>query len=201
MKKEGFRVPARSAINVWDVADRIRQVLRVNKETFDIADLMEIQLTREVKGYDFRVLEKVEMGDDEGKTYPDRAIVCIRQDVYDKAVEGDGRAKFTMAHELGHLVLHRNIPLHRANNNHRAFENSEWQANEFAGEFLMPRSLMSQCGNEIEVENKFQVSHQAARIRFLKLEGKGLVVRKSPFTQIKPAHWQGPFSTNNLVNR
>lgn len=69
--------------------------------------------------------------------------MVIREDVYEAWNDPNdpmhGRARFTLAHELGHLVLHEGPALHRqtAMIKHKVFEDSEWQADYFA-EFLMP---------------------------------------------------------------
>ena len=45
------------------------------------------------------------------------------------------RKRFSLAHELGHLVMHL-----RSDNLEKSEEQKELEANEFAGEFLMPKS-------------------------------------------------------------
>lgn len=83
------------------------------------------------------------------------------------------RQRFTIAHELGHYVLHRNES--------DAFEDeiffrsgekdlSEYQADNFAAELLMPKELFTQALNKegctIEsLSAQFGVSYVATRIR------------------------------------
>ena len=94
------------------------------------------------------------------------------------------RQKYTIAHELGHYILHRHLK--------DRFEdeiffrggepsNEEWQANEFASCILMPeqrfRQFIKDDVNEIdELAAKFQVSTIALRIRVknLGMSGHGL---------------------------
>lgn len=89
----------------------------------------------------------------------------IRKDVYDALHAGDPRARFTIAHEFGHFVLHDGIALARSNaRSHKVYEDSEWQANCFAAELLAPKD---QCKDltEDEIMEKFKVSRQCAGFR------------------------------------
>lgn len=61
------------------------------------------------------------------------------------------KKRFTVAHEIGHLLLHDNIEVHDENSNtlnwFKATENQlrkgvqEWEANDFASELLMPEDI------------------------------------------------------------
>ena len=57
------------------------------------------------------------------------------------------RKRFSLAHELGHLVMHL-----RSENFEKSEEQKELEANEFAGEFLMPKS---QC-----IEDLFNLKYK-----------------------------------------
>ena len=88
------------------------------------------------------------------------------------------RQQFSIAHELGHLLLHKiksadshEIYYRRIGNNSRL----EWEANEFAASLLMPREeFINICMNNADafgnidlnvIANNFGVSKQAARVR------------------------------------
>jgi Zn-dependent peptidase ImmA (M78 family) len=99
------------------------------------------------------------------------------------------RQRFTIAHELGHLVLHRAMlsnevhvdkefsafdgtRLNRDAKSAAGTEDIEIQANQFAAELLMPRAFIDQAlaGKQIDIEDdgpieelakKFRVSKQA----------------------------------------
>ena len=110
-----------------------------------------------------------------------------------KAEAGDGRCRFTLAHEVAHIVLHhedlqqhrgrafRDIvaPIEKLPPGTPIFRSPEWQANVWAAAFLMPlpavRSYLarlSATGEEFTREGfaaNFQVSRQAAAIRLEKL--------------------------------
>ena len=92
------------------------------------------------------------------------------------------RQRFIMAHELGHYFLHsgskRNFEdqyLFKRDNNSDPIE---WEANQFAAEFLMPRrEFIKKMQSGITAIDKlaieFQVSTMAVRIRAKKLGIKG----------------------------
>lgn len=97
------------------------------------------------------------------------------------------RQRFTLAHELGHHVLHgdylqNNVHVDKAvlHRNHRSSEGSdqkEVEANAFAAELLMPVSKMKKyreidINNEAEltsVARRFKVSASAMAIRILSI--------------------------------
>lgn len=87
------------------------------------------------------------------------------------------RDRFTIAHEFGHFVLHY---LYKRQNDvdypervvayRRGSERIEWEANWFAGAFLMPASNFRQSftvhgGDLWKIANEFRVSTKAAEVR------------------------------------
>jgi Zn-dependent peptidase ImmA (M78 family) len=100
----------------------------------------------------------------------------------------DPRARFTLAHEFGHIVMHRGrsetgIPstqmrmapargLAAANQKSPylpAEFSGETQANWFASEFLMPKHLVRECFSAEDVHKRFNVSRRAAEIKWAEL--------------------------------
>jgi len=83
------------------------------------------------------------------------------------------RNRFTLAHELGHYILHRlvpgrNSPLRASRTTGANSERAEWEANWFAAAFLMPegkfRPLLPLAQNDlVAVARTFRVSLEAAR--------------------------------------
>jgi Zn-dependent peptidase ImmA (M78 family) len=99
------------------------------------------------------------------------------------------RQRFTIAHELGHLLLHAQEDLHvdegiwlRNERSSSAEDEREIEANQFAAELLMPAELIRDAvaGRELDLANDddpmlkalaemFQVSRQALSIRLSRL--------------------------------
>lgn len=99
--------------------------------------------------------------------------MLMRDRDYIASVEStNGRSLFTFAHEFGHMILGHERTLNREETlEHRAFEDSEWQANTFAAEFLMPLPIIEAKDMRIPEElcEEFGVSFDAARWRLRKL--------------------------------
>lgn len=92
--------------------------------------------------------------------------IFIKQSVYDGAVEGRGRDRMTVAHEIAHALLipHSPIRLFRSQNGTLppAYRDPEWQAKCLAGELLISYDLCK--GLSVgEIAAKCKVSYDAAR--------------------------------------
>ena len=163
---DGIVVPPLSTDKIAETADAVRAHLGLSdRHYFPVMKVYEI-LDTLVAGADFQVLEPHEMGSDHGRTYPDARQILIRQDVYARADVGEGRDRFTMCHELGHLILHRDLALSRVDPDRppKLYCNSEWQADKFASFLLMPRSLVQKVAL-CDAQEIFGVSFDAARAR------------------------------------
>lgn len=125
---------------------------------------------------------------EEGKL--DGHELFVDEQVYRDALANDGRARFTLAHEAAHAILHatqlraindsrRGTPSLYRREELRAFEDPEWQANRFAAALLMPvravQSLIHRHGiYDADTLSEFvrmylSVSRSAATIRVKKL--------------------------------
>lgn len=163
---DGIVVPPLSTEKIAETAEAVRTHLGLtDRHYFPVMKVYEV-LDTLIDGADFQVLDPHEMGDDHGRTYPDSNLIVIRNDVYARADAGEGRDRFTMCHELGHLMLHRNLALSRVAPDRppKLYCNSEWQADKFASFLLMPRSLVKGIALR-DAPEVFGVSFDAARAR------------------------------------
>ncbi len=82
--------------------------------------------------------------DAEAKTFPNGTIQ-VRESVYDRACKDDPRSRFTLSHELFHALAHCNqMALSRKSTiATKAYRDSEWQANTFAANLLLPDELIT----------------------------------------------------------
>lgn len=172
-----IKVPARSTKWIRSYTEALRDALEMNEPYFKIVWFMDTFLLREFDGYEFEVVGRAELGSDAGRTYPDQGLVQIRSDVYDDAASGGGFGRFTMAHELGHLFMHRGIGFARHVERQKVADycNSEVQANRFAAELLMPVSAVETCKGVRSLQQLCGVSRPAAGIRFKDLREEGLI--------------------------
>lgn len=172
MRSNGFKVPPLSTETIFSTANEIRKRLHPSTSHFiDIVRVLEINLPLLIPEFVFEVCAIDELGNDHGRTYPEQMRIQIREDVYERAILEQGRDRFTLAHELGHLVLHPSAPFtHNTTNtsNMKIYENSEWQADTFASAFLMPDELIKDCINIDGIVRKCKVSISAAKVRSLR---------------------------------
>lgn len=116
---------------------------------------------------DFEIVSVEEMGDRHGDTQLMKRVVRIREDVYEGAVQGRGRDRFTICHEIAHLFLHsslcENVSLARMDERSiPIYKNPEWQADAFAAEFMMPYGELKSGMTVDEVMRTYGVSRAAA---------------------------------------
>lgn len=91
------------------------------------------------------------------------------------------RIRFSLAHELGHIVLQHTKPTQAA----------EKEANFFASNLLAPRMAIhyAGCKNESDVAKVFEISHEAARYAFddYRRWHRGIVCRQNKMTSLDRA--------------
>ncbi|CAL7888132.1 ImmA/IrrE family metallo-endopeptidase [Fusobacterium necrophorum subsp. funduliforme] len=150
----------------------IRQKVRSFKETFKIPILGKIDVIKYLEYLQYVEFLEIEVVPDLAlkNSYAETDLlnrkVYIRESVYIRAAKGNPRDRFTIAHELGHVVLHTGrIVVCRANEEIKAYENPEWQANQFAAEFLAPLEAIKVNDSINEISNMFQISKEVASYR------------------------------------
>lgn len=90
------------------------------------------------------------------------------------ALTGAERDRFTIAHELGHYVLHSQRGERRVTAARYGSDRAEWEANWFAAAFLMPKDdFIATCrrySNDVRVvAARYLVSPKAAEVRMTAL--------------------------------
>ncbi len=173
-----FKAPAMSWAEVDAVADSVRKSFRLTDVPyFPVVDVVEKLIANRLEEISLEVCTYAEMDGAEGLTCPRGEFIRFRVDVYDEACTGGVRARFTFAHELGHLLLHTDAekPLARAPSSERLkpFRSAEKQANRFASTLLMPTRHIAPFDNPEDLMQRFGVSRPAARFRIDDLQKKG----------------------------
>lgn len=156
---------------------RFRKHIRCEEPYFPILEVVEFLLYALDDEYEFLVEDINEMGSDHGRTYPDQKVISVRLDVYEGACAGRGRDRMTLAHELGHFLMHRQLPFNRRVDSKTipSYRSSEWQANCFGGELLMTASHVHLCKDPQEATELFGVSYQAAEYQWGKFIDEGII--------------------------
>ena len=94
-------------------------------------------------------------------------FIYLKESVINEVEEGNYRSNFTLAHELFHYLQNQafNFEFEEVEER-KAFEDPEWQANEFAGELLLPKKFLDL--DEEYLASHFQVSMECVLTRKLK---------------------------------
>jgi hypothetical protein len=121
-----------------------------------------------------------QLGDKDAKTeyHGDQIVITTKFSVHQKLEQGEGRARFTLAHELGHAVLHNAVTRFRATGTsgssrrkwERPYEDPERHANIFAAALLIDNAVAETLPNTKAISDKFGVSLVAAEVCFSDLE-------------------------------
>ena len=170
----GLMVEPLSLKQIRKLVACIKGALGISAGYVDIVRVYE-HLLQEI-GIDVEIVPQVEMGNKHAETILGKNTIRIREDVYNQACAGYGRDRFTLAHELGHLLLHRIDNVSLARNRQTtvaAFCDPEWQANAFAGEFLAPYDQVKKM--EIpDIVNTYGITDIAARVQKYRRKNGGL---------------------------
>lgn len=157
-----------SRLKIRNISMALREAIRLpNNQAFPIAYFIENMLIDLDPKFEFYILEMKEMGTQEGLTIPDAHCMYIRQDVYDGASNkiSNPRDLFTLAHELGHYLLHTTDRVRFArNSNVEPYRQPEWQANTFAAELLCPGQI-AKTMSVSDLVTTFKVSQSVAEIQ------------------------------------
>jgi hypothetical protein len=177
------RVNKRYDWQVRDAASRTKDFYKVsNRRPVNIVACLQfgwILTDQGRKNLIYRIVDDVEMGDHDGKTEfaDDCVTISVKKTVHDMARFGDGRSRMTLAHELGHGVMHKGVPKFRFGaaagatgfSTGNALESAEHQAKVFASAFLVHDKQAAELKSPEEISTEFGVSLQAAKIVFERL--------------------------------
>lgn len=178
IRKEGKKVPPLSIVKIRSKADKVRQICCAvgmsGQGPIDIVKVIERYIPKTLMpDLTLKILDDNLLGNDDARTYPDKAIIEVKESVYISANTDDSyigkQARFTLGHELGHLFLHQNCNSYARGNQKPdvIYSDSEWQADNFCGEFMMPfKEVLAHCISPEDIADRFNMSISAARIRF-----------------------------------
>jgi hypothetical protein len=172
---------ARSRKQIRRLAELVRNLtekhLGLGGPLFPIIPVVERLLPRLDPEFSLEILEEQEMGDNHGLTIPSQHVIKLREDVYEGACEGKGRDRLTVAHELGHYILHDDLAFPRSMKESEipAYRSAEWQAKCFSGELLVSAKYAGQCLDDSDAASLFGVSDVAGKYQMKKLREDGLI--------------------------
>ena len=148
---------------------------------------------------DYLRVPDVDLPEDEAEFDPHTGLLRIRESVFCAANDPYSsstkrkRARFTIMHEIGHVLLEHKGTRHR-NVSDRKIEKiligtkvDEGEANRFAGAFLVPPELvdLSVSPTASQLSSEFLVSEQAAEVRLQELQA--IARRQNKMKRAPPA--------------
>lgn len=181
---EDYKVPAKSDEEVESIARGWRKALLEGADllTDVLAMLAKAALEfKDTQGLEIIVKPDEEMGTKEAYAVSvfDSRRIFVRQSTYEGAKQRNPRDVTTFIHELSHIILHPNAaPKARLATQNETppyippYESAEHQARVFTAEFQMPRKKVQTLTSAEQIRSQFNVSKQAAEIRFKEIVEK-----------------------------
>jgi hypothetical protein len=182
------RVTRRSNRECRDIAVRTKYYyVKERRWPVDIRKILKsgkIQTLRGERPLSYEVVADHLLGDKDATTELANGVVkiTVKCSVDQKAVWGDGRARMTLAHELGHGVMHAaegavdnrvtGIGGTTELSKTRASESAEHQAKVFASAFLIDDERALELESPEDISTEFLVSFEAAEICYERLQAQ-----------------------------
>jgi hypothetical protein len=156
---------------------------------FSIVDYIEQFLAKWLKGGVRLCFFDMNPGDDPARVEYNPTTLYIDREVWELAKLGEPEARFIVAHEIGHLVLH--------DHNAKAFSNdpdaqirfapneysAEWQATIFAYYFLLPTVVVASFEDPLDLSKSCAVPQEVAAHRHnaVRRSQRPAVIREGDF--------------------
>jgi len=134
---------------------------------FPVIEFLEKVMPMLFSGFHYDIVSNAELGPNKhGETDIVNKCIRIREDVYNGALEGNGRDRMTVAHEIAHYILLvvYGVKFARIFNDVSVitYRDPEWQAKALAGELLCPAHVIFSMTPD-EIANECGVSYPAAQ--------------------------------------
>ncbi|ACK49164.1 hypothetical protein Msil_0183 [Methylocella silvestris BL2] len=173
---DDYRVKGRSNFEIHQIAKKTRDFFGVHGERYiDVLTCLTSKSILTVHGkkkLNFHIRPDDEMGTADGMTShgKDFVTIAVKQSVRDAAFLGVGRARNTLAHELGHAVMHKSVEMPRRTIGNitpkwlKPFESAEHQVKVFAPAFLINDAIAETLTSADAISIEFGVSLESANI-------------------------------------
>ncbi len=168
-----YAVEGKTRTELRKLANNFRKLLKLDCELyFPIVQLLEI-MPECFPNFSYEIVMDDELPKDKhAETDIVTGHIRIKETVYVRACNGEGRDRMTIAHEIAHFITLCvcGFKLARCFSRPESFEDPEWQAKCFAGELMiskylvgdmLPHQIVTSCG----------VSYDAAKYQYGKYHG------------------------------
>jgi len=159
---------ARSKDTIRDAAQQLRQRLGVEGEYAPDMVYVLRKLEKLSPKTTMVLVSDSELPLMEARADPEKRTITIKTSVFDNLKLAEPHARWMVAHELGHLILHHKGAKYRSTN--KSFvvsveKQQELEAQMFAAAFLLPAELASTFESAKEIAQRFHVTLEAAKVR------------------------------------
>lgn len=184
MRKRGGKRKGSKPVSprLRDIVGIARLLLKLISSTSNILIAFE-ELKNFFPKLRIKIVSDDALPDEEARAYPKLWLIKIRRGMYEGLRRGDARARWTLAHELGHIFLQhprRKIARKRdpasVSPINRVYE---YEANTFAAALLAPYDDAKDFKSAEQIRDTFQISLEAAQFRLVEIEFEGFRIRAS----------------------
>jgi hypothetical protein len=167
-------VQRRSEHQIEHLAAMVRRELGVQPgERLAMRPVLELALDDMVEDAYWKIELDAEMGGAEASTAWHEPVITVSASTYAELCRSNPRARMTIAHEIGHLLMHTRKPVfhYRTRTKDQRLD-PEWQADYFAAALLMPATAFRKMKTVTQAMKAFGVSRGAAlrRARGLRMQ-------------------------------
>ncbi|ODB41092.1 hypothetical protein BB427_11410 [Pseudoalteromonas sp. BMB] len=177
LRRKGYKTTPRNKKQIRKAVESLFSSFEIDtSKAVDVVDFIDIYLPSKLTSFSYELKSDKAMGEYLGLYDPEEKKIYLRASIYDGACDENnpksGFCRFTIAHEIGHLLLHfEGVKLGKGiTGEHAAYEDTEWQADQFAAELLMPFNEVKKLKSAKEIVKKFNVSLPAANTRLEKIK-------------------------------
>lgn len=162
---------------VENAAEKLRRYLNLTNVAAPCMHSVLVKLQEKLSRFSFHAALASELGSAEAFMDEQAHKLTVRDSVLEEARAGRARARFTLAHELGHYFLgHEGARRRTANKalyGTSAERVAEREADIFASYFLVPTKLAAGLSTPDEIAEVFQMSMPVAEIAFERIQRIG----------------------------
>ncbi|WP_444996699.1 ImmA/IrrE family metallo-endopeptidase [Aliikangiella sp. IMCC44359] len=168
-KPKGYKVERLNQKNIMQKAASLRgaaqHFITLDTGYFDLGEFVCYLLDNNDILFEMQIVED-ELTQEEGIAIPSKNGIAMPDHVFNSLMDNQPRARFTVAHELGHLMLHEQkvYYLNGIDSWHHHEEDSEWQANMFAAHLLIDFEKAKNLKTADQIATQFGVSMEVAMI-------------------------------------
>jgi len=160
----GLKVKPKGTKAIRKVAHQLKDRYFVGEVSVDVVLLLEKMQNDDL--VEIEILDPEDALFDFAVAFPDIETIHIPTGIYVGAADNNGHFRFTIAHEIGHINLHKGQGIE--SDEHKIYEDSEWQADIFASELLIDSRILNINDSVERVSRCFNVSEAAAASRLLR---------------------------------